>query len=112
MTSRKTYALYICLMLFTEGGHFTLMPNALRHIYGQQSASAIYGVLFTFTGLANLLMLFIVPSAFGQSYVQVYYLTAAFSILALILLLFGFKEQRLSGSTIGGACAGVRSEAD
>jgi len=95
---RTTYAIWICLMLFTEGGHFTLMPNALRLIYGQESASTIYGVVFTFTGVANLLMLVIVPSTFGQSYIKVYHLTAVFSVVALVLLLTCFKEERLSSA--------------
>ena len=52
------------MMLFTEGGHFTIMPNAIRTIYGE-SATAIYGIVFSFTGTANMMILFIVGSDLG-----------------------------------------------
>jgi len=84
-------------MLFTEGGHFTILPNALRTIYGE-TATGIYGILFTFTGLSNLLILFVVQSQFGQSYASVYHLTAVLSFVALVLLVFGFKEEPLTAS--------------
>ena len=54
----------MCGRVFTEGGHFTIMPNALKTIYGD-SATAIYGVILTYTGLANILILFVVKSEFG-----------------------------------------------
>ena len=28
--SKSTYAIWICLMFFTQGGHFTIIPNALK----------------------------------------------------------------------------------
>lgn len=92
--SKGAFALWIALMVCTEGGHFTIMPNALRLIYGQ-GASAIYGVVFSFAGISNLMMLGIVSSDFGQAYTKVYYLTAGLSLLAMQFLLFGFKEEQL-----------------
>ena len=83
---RASYAIWVCLMLFTEGGHFTLIPNVLRLIYGPESAGPIHGAIFSFTGLSNLMMLFIVPSNFGQNYIKVYYFTAFLSAFALTVL--------------------------
>lgn len=57
--SQATYTIWICAMLFTEGGHFTIMPNALRTVFGD-AATGIYGIIFSFTGLANILILFVV----------------------------------------------------
>ena len=68
---KKTFATWICLMLFTEGAHFVIIPTILRQIYGA-SASSIYGVIFTFTGLSNLAMIFIVGSKFGENYDRVF----------------------------------------
>ena len=82
-------------MLFTEGGHFTILPNAVRTIYGE-SATSIYGVIFSFTGTANLLILFLVKSDLGQDYSKVFIISAVLSLIALVLLVFGFKEQRLT----------------
>ena len=95
MQAKSTYAVWICMMLFTEGGHFTIMPNALKKIYGE-TATGIYGFIFTFTGLSNLLILFVVKSSFGQDYTNVYYLTAALSLVALTVLIFGFTEEKLA----------------
>lgn len=91
--SRFTYAAWMCLMLFTEGAHFTVIPNALKKIFGE-SASSVYGVIFTFTGLSSLLMLFIVRSDFGARYAAVFEFSACLSGLALCILLFAFSEVK------------------
>jgi len=95
LQTRWTFAVWICLMLFTEGGHFTIMPNAMRAIYGE-SATTIYGIIFSFTGMANILILFIVKSDLGKDYSKVFYLSAGLSLIALILLICAFTEERLS----------------
>ena len=87
---KKTFATWICLMLFTEGAHFVVIPTILRQIYGT-SASSIYGVLFTFTGLSNLAMIFIVGSQFGKNYDKVFQLSAILNVIALTMLIIGFK---------------------
>ena len=98
--SRMTFAIWICMMMFTEGGHFTIMPNVMRTIYGD-SATAIYGIIFSFAGLANIMILFIVKSELGQNYNTVFYLSAGSSFVALILLVFFFREDRLSMPVTG-----------
>jgi len=62
--SKLTYAAWICMMMFTEGGHFTIIPNALKELYGDK-ATEVYGVVFTYTGLSCLLIIFIVQAPFG-----------------------------------------------
>lgn len=34
VSNKTTYMLWICGALFCEGGHFTLVPNVLKKIYG------------------------------------------------------------------------------
>ena len=36
-TNRALYTIWIALMLLCEGGHFTLVPNALKKIYGEKA---------------------------------------------------------------------------
>ena len=93
-TSRFRFAIWMCAMVFTEGGHFTIVPNALKTIYGN-SAGVIYGVIFTFTGLANILILSVVRSDFANNYDKVYILSSCLSFVALVILVFGFREERL-----------------
>ena len=95
MQSKATYALWIALMIFTEGGHFTLVPNVLRIIFGEKSASILYGVVFSFTGVSQVMIICIVLSQFGKNYLHVYYLMGGMSVISLLLLLLFFKEKRI-----------------
>ena len=71
------------------------MPNAVRTIYGD-SATAVYGIIFSFTGTANLLILFLVPTDLGQEYGTVFKLSGVLCLIALFMLIFCLKEERLS----------------
>lgn len=80
------------LLIFTEGAHFVIVPTTLRKLYGE-AASSIYGLIFTYTGLANLLIMIIVKSDFGRNYVQVFGLSAILSAIAFVILVTCFKEE-------------------
>ena len=91
--NRFTYASLICLTLFCIGGHFALFPNILKQMFGKQ-ATLLYGVLFTGTGLASLLIIGLVLSPIGQNYIALFYLFGAFSVLALVILCFIYEQRR------------------
>lgn len=91
--SRVSFATMICMTLFCIGGHFALFPNVLKQIYGKQ-ATALYGFLFTGTGLASLIIVGLVVSPFGHSYTVLFYLFGLLSFFALVILVFLFKQQR------------------
>ena len=55
-TNRLLYAIWVSLTLFCEGGHFTLLPNILRKIFGEQ-ATFLYGILFFYSGVSSVLMI-------------------------------------------------------
>lgn len=81
-------------MIFTEGAHFVVIPNALRTLY-KDAAPSIYGVIFTYTGLSSLIIMLIVRSNFGKNYAEVFKLSSYLSGFALLLLLVCFKEVNL-----------------
>ena len=54
--NRALYAIWISLMLLCEGGHFTLVPNVLKKIYGEK-ATELYGYLFSYTGLCAIFLI-------------------------------------------------------
>ena len=60
-----------------------------------KSASSIYGVIFSFTGLANLIIIFVTGSNFGKNYAQVIQMSAGMSAVAFLLLIFAFKEKQI-----------------
>ena len=89
--TRPTFAIWLALMVFLEGAHFVVVPNALRQLY-KEAAPSIYGVVFSFTGFSNLIIIGVVQSEFGKNHALVYMLSAGLSAVALCLLIFCFKE--------------------
>lgn len=49
------YAASYCGIMFCEGGHFTLVPNVLRQIFGEKSATRLYGIMLSYIGVSALL---------------------------------------------------------
>ena len=84
--------------MFCEGGHFTLLPNVLKKIYGSDKGTALYGIAFSYTGLCAVLILFLqqycldVDSA--KSFNTFFYICAALSTASIILLFTFFTEEQ------------------
>jgi len=91
---RSLYPIWIAMMFFTEGGHFTIFPNVVRIVYGSR-ATEVYGSIFTFCGVTGLIMIFLVSSPFGQNYLLVYKLSTFFCLLSLLLVHTIFDETPL-----------------
>ena len=87
---RVFYLSWICLALLCEGGHFTLVPNILKKLFGRQ-ATSLYGIAFSYTGLTSLVMIGLLE-AFAENYLLFYAITALSSLSALILLHWKFRE--------------------
>ena len=49
------FFIWICILLLCEGGHFTLVPNVLKKIFGEKG-TVLYGVMFIYTGICSILM--------------------------------------------------------
>lgn len=84
---------WICLALYCEGGHFTLVPNILKKIFGDQ-ATSLYGITLTYTGLTSLIMIGLLETSLGSEYLMFYLITAGSSFVALGILLFVFTEEK------------------
>ena len=91
--SRVSFAAMICLTLFCIGGHFALFPNVLKRIYGKQG-TVLYGVLFTGTGLASLMIVGLLFSPIGDMYTVLFYFFGVLQVVALLILIFFYKEGR------------------
>ena len=48
------YTVSYCVIMFCEGGHFTLVPNVLKQIFGSK-ATQLYGFGFSYTGVCAVL---------------------------------------------------------
>lgn len=98
--SRVLFAIWVCLIMWTEGAHFVVLPSAIKSIFGGE-ANTIYATLFSYSGISAILMLFIVKSQFGSNYESVFKLSALLSLTALVILLCCFKENRIKCEIYG-----------
>jgi hypothetical protein len=87
------YALWVCLSVWCEAGHFTIFPNVLKKIYGDIAAS-LYGVFMSFTGALSLLMIGLLASRLGTMYVWFFEICAIFNVISLAILIFVFDETK------------------
>lgn len=88
--SRVLFALWVWLTIWCEGGHFTLVPNILKIIYGKH-ATSLYGVVFVYTGLCGTLMIGILRTRLSHEYIIFWMLTGGLSICSLIILQIVFN---------------------
>jgi len=91
--SRILYAIWVWFSIWCESGHFTLIPNILKCIYGKQ-ATSLYGVAFSYVGITCLIMVFMLPTALGHDYIIFWMVTGFMSITALLMLMFLFKQEK------------------
>jgi len=91
--SRQLYAMWVCMMMLTEGGHFTVIPNAIKQIYGERLATRVYAILITYTGFSSFLIIFIVRSKFGSNYDDIFNLSAILSLISLTILLTVYPDN-------------------
>jgi general stress protein CsbA len=80
------------MILFAEGGHFSLLPTVIKALYSNM-ATQIYSLLFTFTGLSNLLMIIVVKSSLGHDYQSMFWIMSGLSGISLVILLTVFEEK-------------------
>ena len=94
-TDKILYAIEICVMTLCLGGHFTLLPNVLRKIYGEQ-ATELYGYMFSYYGLCYI-CLFFLQNAFldetnALTYEIFFFINGGISALSSCVLFIFFKE--------------------
>jgi hypothetical protein len=91
------YAVWVGLFVFCESGHFTLVPNILKRLYGDK-ATQLYGILFTYTSLCSIAMVLLqdgfLNSVSVSSFNNFFRLNALFSATSFALLLLLFKEEK------------------
>ena len=88
------YGVWIILFMFSEGGHFTLVPNMLKLIYGS-SATQLYGVFFSYISLCAICMIMLQNAFLVSDEVDTFNLffklNGVLSAISLFLLFAFFK---------------------
>jgi hypothetical protein len=54
--STVMYGVCYCVIMFCEGGHFTIMPNQMKALFGLQ-ATTLYGIFFSFASIDSLALI-------------------------------------------------------
>lgn len=88
-----TYAIWVWLAQWCEGGHFTLLPNVLKIIYGP-AATQLYGIAFSYMGFCSLLMLGLLATPLGHEYILFWGIGGLMSCVSLVMLLTVFSQDR------------------
>jgi len=90
------YAIWICGMLLCEGGHFTIVPNVLKKIYGEK-ATSLYGILFSYTGVCAVGLIILQDEFLTKdagSYDTFFYINGTMSCISILILIFFFREKQ------------------
>lgn len=92
---RSSYAVWVWLSVWCEGGHFTMIPNILKIIYGKH-ATTMYGVAFSYSGFCSLLLLFVLPTKLGHDYIWFWFFGGCLSCVSLFLLTLLFNQEKFT----------------
>ena len=88
------YAFFYSMILFCEGGHFTLVPNILKQIFGPK-ATQLYGFAFSYTGFTSLLLLGLQMTFLSAKTYKYFFMGGALtSGIALLMLIFWFTDAK------------------
>ena len=93
---KGAYGLYVSLIMFCEGGHFSLVPNVLRKVYADR-ATVVFGLMFSFSGLCSLLMIVLQNqfiTSHKHSYDAFFFINGGLSVVSAILLKCCFSQTR------------------
>ena len=91
-----SYAVWICLFMFCEGGHFVLAPNILKQIFGSK-ATQLYGILFSYTAVCSITQIILQDLFLGdsvKSYNRFFIMNGFLSGIALFLLMVFFTQEK------------------
>ena len=83
-------------MLLCEGGHFTLLPNVLKKIYGEKG-TILYGIAFSYSSICGILIVILQSTLLGdtvKSYNEFFYFNGSASCVSLLMLLLLFSEKK------------------
>eukprot|EP00347_Sterkiella_histriomuscorum_P003101 403365582 len=86
--------IYISLIFWCEGGHYTLVPIIIAKLFGEQ-ATMVYAYAFSFGGFSQLISTALTLGLMDILQIEgFYFLGAIFSGLSLIILIFVFQEKQ------------------
>jgi MFS family permease len=92
---KVTFMIYLCLLVFMEAGHFTLMPIMIAKLFGGK-AQIVYPFAFSFSGIASLIISFLVHFLLDGNFELLYYISTALNLVSFAILLGLYQEKVLA----------------
>ena len=82
------------MIIFAEGGHFSLMPTVCAFLFGEH-AETVFSVAFSFACMSKILAGVLVVSFLSDyGYPAFYYFGSGLTVISLLMLVFLFEEKK------------------
>ena len=78
-----------------EAAHFTLMPIMIAKLFGGK-AQVVYPFAFSFSGIASLIISFLLHFLLDGDFELLYYISTALNLVSLAILLVFYEEKILA----------------
>jgi hypothetical protein len=92
------YCIWVSTALFCLGAHFSLVPNQLKKVFGVKRAIQMYSIVFSYAAVACCVQIGLQVMFLDEHHLEVFdyffFLDAALSMFALVLLFLFFEEGR------------------
>lgn len=93
---KPLFLIWVSMIVWAEGAHFSLVPTICAKLFGEH-APIVYGVAFSFGAVSSIVSSVLVQFTLKTvGYETFYYMAAAMSLMALLLLRTVFEEKIVS----------------
>jgi hypothetical protein len=90
---RWVYAVWICLGYLCLGGHFTLVPNEMKKVFGSKTTQ-IYSYLYTYAGATGVIECLLQIFVMSEDNVSLFfYMYAGLAFISLLILVFYYESK-------------------
>lgn len=97
---KSAFFIWICVLLFCEGGHFAIFPALCLKEFGTNPGSKIYPVVYFAFSLSNFLQFGVVYSLKASiGYHNIYWIFLGLTVVSFILAII-FKERKAEENDI------------
>jgi len=100
MVKQVLFMIAVCVSFNLEGAHFVIVPTVYSKLFGPKGGIRVFSVGFSFLAFASILNIFVLTFFLDQSgwmslgFNGICYIYASLGVIALLVLLVLFKEER------------------
>lgn len=92
--SKAGFLIWVCLLLFCQGGQFVIIPPVIMKLFGIKIGSLVYSIIMVVAGFSNATQFGINESSLDyEKEFWIYVAFSAFALMTLILSHFSFLKK-------------------